>query len=253
MNASKYIASAALGFAEGFNTLTAASETRTWNDLDGNRSVLDAQGNLQRNEILGGTANFGQASSVDRLDPGLRREYNWEYGASIQHELFPRVSVTGGYHRRTYGNLAVTDNQNLSASEWTPFTILAPADPRLPDGGGFPIELWTLNTNKVGTPTDNLRTFSTLNTRVYNGVDVTVSGRLGDSAFFLGGVTTEKLATNGCDGRARQSQQPALLRADIAVPHAVQAVRRLPAALRFPGERQLHDAARRRHLRRTTR
>ena len=88
VNASKYVASAALGFAEGFNTLTAATETRTWTDLDGNRSVLDAQGNLQRNEILGGTANFGQASSVDRLDPGLRREHNWEYGASIQHELF---------------------------------------------------------------------------------------------------------------------------------------------------------------------
>ena len=87
VNASKYVASAALGFAEGFNTLTAANETRTWNDADGNRSVLDAQGNLQRNEILGGTANFGQASSVDRLDPGLRREHNWEYGASIQREL----------------------------------------------------------------------------------------------------------------------------------------------------------------------
>ena len=201
VNASKYIASAALGFAEGFNTLTAATETRTWTDLDGNRSVLDAQGNLQRNEILGGTANFGQASSVDRLDAGLRREHNWEYGASIQHELFARVSVTGGYHRRSYGNLALTDNQNLSPSDWTPFTILAPTDPRLPDGGGFPIELWTLNATKVGVATDNLRTFSTLNTRVYNGLDLNVSARLGDSAFFLGGVTTEKLATDDCDGR----------------------------------------------------
>ena len=226
VNASKYVASAALGFAEGFNTMTAANETRTWNDADGNRSVLDAQGNLQRNEILGGTANFGQASSVDRLDPGLRREHNWEYGASIQRELLPRVSVTAGYHRRTYGNLAVTDNQNLSASEWTTFTITAPADPRLPGGGGYPIELWTLNPNKVGVATDNLRTFSTLNTRVYNGVDLNVTARIGDKAFLVGGVTQREARDRQLRRhRARQPEQPALLRADVAVPDDVQAVR----------------------------
>lgn len=200
-NASKYLASAALGFAEAFNTLTAASETRTWSDLDGNRSVLDANGNLQRNEILGGTANFGQASGTDRPDPNLQREYNWEYGVSVQHELLPRVSVSGGYHRRTFGNLAVTDNLNLSVDDWTTFTITAPLDDRLPDGGGYPITMYTLNPGKVGTATDNLRTFSTLNSRVYNGVDVVVNARLGDKAFLLGGVTADKLETNTCDQR----------------------------------------------------
>ena len=201
VNASKYVASAALGFAEAFNTMTAASETRTWNDADGNRSVLDANGNLQRNEILGGTANFGQASGTDRPDPALQREYNWEYGATIQHELFARVSVSGGYHRRTYGNLAVTDNLNLSVNDWTPFTITAPSDPRLPNGGGYPITMYTLNTNRVGTATDNLRTFSTDNTRVYNGVDLNVNARIGQTAFLLGGVTHERLASTTCDQR----------------------------------------------------
>jgi hypothetical protein len=201
VNASKYVASAALGFAEAFNTLTAATETRTWNDADGNRSVLDASGNLQRNEILGGTANFGQASGTDRPDPALEREYNWEYGAVIQHELFPRVSVSGGYHRRTYGNLAVTDNLNLSVDEWSPFTITAPLDDRLPDGGGYPITMYTLNANKVGTATDNLRTFSTKNSRTYNGVDLNVNARIGASAFVLGGITHERSVSTTCDQR----------------------------------------------------
>jgi hypothetical protein len=200
VNASKYVASAALGFAETFNTLTAATETRTWNDADGNRSVLDANGNLQRNEVLGGTANFGSASGTDRPDPNLEREYNWEYNASVQHELFPRISIAGGYHRRTFGNLAVIDNQNLSPSDWTQFTIMAPADDRLPGSGGFPITLYTLNTNKVGIATDNLRTFSTSNSRVYNGLDLTINARIGDTAFLLGGVTADKLATDNCDG-----------------------------------------------------
>jgi len=201
VNASKYVASAALGFAQDFNTLTAVTETRTWNDADGNRSVLDANGNLQRSEIIGGTANFGQASGTDRPDPALQREYNWEYGATIQHELFTRVSVSGGYHRRTYGNLAVTDNLNLSVNDWTPFTITAPADPRLPGGGGFPITMYTLNQAKVGTATSNLRTFSTLNTRVYNGVDLNVNARIGQTAFLLGGVTYERSVSTTCDQR----------------------------------------------------
>ena len=201
VNASKYVASAALGFAETFNTLTAATETRTWNDADGNRSVLDAAGNVQRNEILGGTANFGQASGTDRPDPALQREYNWEYGAVIQHELFPRVSVSGGYHRRTYGNLAVTDNLNLGVDEWSPFTITAPLDDRLPGGGGYPITMYTLNANKVGSATDNLRTFSTKNARTYNGVDLNVNARIGASAFLLGGVTHERSVSTTCDQR----------------------------------------------------
>ena len=201
MNASKYVASAALGFAEGFNTLTAATETRTWNDADGNRSVLDGAGNVQRDEILGGTANFGQASGTDRPDPALQREYNWEYGATIQHELFPRVSVSGGYHRRTYGNLAVTDNLNLGVDEWSPFTITAPLDDRLPGGGGYPIVMHTLNANKVGTATDNLRTFSTQNARVYNGVDLNMNARIGASAFLLGGITHERRVDTTCDQR----------------------------------------------------
>ena len=201
VNASKYVASAALGFAEAFNTLTAATETRTWNDADGNGSVLDANGNLQRSEIIGGTANFGQASGTDRPDPALQREHNWEYGATIQHELFPRVSVSGGYHRRTYGNLAVTDNLNLSVDDWTPFTITAPIDDRLPGGGGFPVTMFTLNTNKVGAATDNLRTFSAQNTRIYNGVDLNVNARIGQTAFLLGGVTQERSVSTSCDQR----------------------------------------------------
>ncbi|MGQ0736962.1 MAG: TonB-dependent receptor [Acidobacteriota bacterium] len=201
VNVSKYVASAALGFAQEFNTLTAQSETRTWVDRDGNRSVLDASGNLQRDEIVGGTANFGLASGTSRPDPNLKREYNWEYGVSVQHELLPRVSVQAGYHRRTYGNLIISDNLNLSVDEWTPFTITAPRDERLPGGGGFPITMYTLNPNKVGTPTDNLRTFSTSNSRVYNGVDLTVNARIGNRAFLLGGITTERLETNSCDQR----------------------------------------------------
>jgi hypothetical protein len=199
-NVAKYVASAALGFAENFNTLTAGSDTRVWTDVDGNRSILDANGNLQRTEITGGVANFGLNSATDRLDPDLKRENNWEYNVAIQHELFARVSLSGGYHRRTFNNLALTDNLNQRVTDWSERTVLAPLDDRLPDGGGFPMTLYSRNAG-VTTAVDNVRTFSTVNERIYNGFDVTANARL-DDGFFLAGVTTERLANTTCDVRS---------------------------------------------------
>ena len=103
---------------------------------------------------MGGTANFGQASGTIRPDPDLERESNWEYGVSVQHELVERMAVTMGYHRRTFSNLALTDNLNLGVADWTLFTITAPLDARLP-GGGYPIEMFTLNPAKVGAPSES--------------------------------------------------------------------------------------------------
>ena len=120
---------------------------------------------------------------------------------SVQHELANRVAVTAGYHRRTFGNLAITDDLNLSVNDWTPFTIIAPADPRLPGGGGYPVEMYTLNPAKVGTASDNVRTYSDSNSRTYNGFDVLLTARVGDGGVLLGGVTLDDLATSNCDQR----------------------------------------------------
>ena len=61
--------------------------------------------------------------------------------------------------------------------------------------------MYTLNTNKVGAATDNLRTFSTRNARVYNGVDLNMNARIGQTAFLLGGVTHERSVSTTCDQR----------------------------------------------------
>ena len=85
-----------------------STQTRAWIDFDSNKSVLDAAGNIQFNEVLGGTSNFGQITR--RLDPNLLRGYNWEYSTSVQHQLMERISVTAGYYRRNFYNLDVLDN-----------------------------------------------------------------------------------------------------------------------------------------------
>ncbi len=159
--------------------MTYVTQTRGWTDFDGNRHVLDANGNVQFNEVIGGTSNFGGLTS--RPDPELARAYNWEYGASIQHELMPRLGVTVGYHRRNFYNLDVTDNMNLSPDEWNPFTIVTPDDGRLPTAG-TPITMYSLNENKRGTATDNVRTYSSINTSVYNGFEFSANARFSQGA-----------------------------------------------------------------------
>jgi hypothetical protein len=107
--------------------------------------------------------------------------------------------VTAGYHRRKFYNLDVTDNLNLGVDEWNSFSITTPTDPRLPTSGQ-PINMFSLNQNKVGVATDNLRTFSGVNTSVYNGFEVSANARF-SKALFFGGVTTDRRATTSCDER----------------------------------------------------
>jgi hypothetical protein len=195
-NASKYIAAAAAGFAQTFNPMNYSTQTRAWVDFDGNKTIFDAAGNIQFNEVIGGTSNFGQITS--RPDPDLLRGHNWEYSTSVQHQLMERVSVTAGFYRRNFYNLDVTDNTNLALTDWNSFVIATPNDPRLPLSGQS-ITMHSLNATKVGTATDNLRTFSDINTSVYNGFELSANLRR-EKLLLFGGITTDRKATTECDG-----------------------------------------------------
>jgi hypothetical protein len=199
-NVGKYVAAQAAGFAQTFNgmsgTLTGVPQTRNWNDANGDKTIINADGTIQTNEVLGGTSNFGQVTS--RPDPNLPRGYNWEYSILLQRELRPRLSVTAGYYRRDFYNIQVNDNQTVSASDWTTYSINTPNDSRLPLSGQ-PITMYTLNQNKVGVPTDNLATFSTQNKTTYNGVEFTFNAR-GAKYLLFGGITTDRRVSTTCDG-----------------------------------------------------
>ncbi len=176
--------------------MTYSTQTRGWIDIDGNKSILNSAGNITFGEVIGGTSNFGQITS--RPDPDLLRGYNWEYSTSVQHELMERVSVTVGYYRRNFYNLEVVDNQNLALTDWSPFTVATPTDPRL-ELSGTPISMYSLNANRVGVATDNLRTYSDLNSTIYNGFELSANMRR-DKLLLFGGITTDRRAVIDCDG-----------------------------------------------------
>ena len=47
----------------------------------------------------------------DILDGWGVRPSDWQFGASVQHEILPRTSLEVGYHRRWFQGFTVTDNR----------------------------------------------------------------------------------------------------------------------------------------------
>ena len=102
---------------------------------------------MQSNE-LGPTTNvnFGKViASTNTQDPATlngfgARGSTIEWQAVVQHELFPRVALTGDYYFRYNGNQLVTDNTLVTSADFDgPFCITAPSSPDLPDGGGYQV------------------------------------------------------------------------------------------------------------------
>src|SRR5204862_5547692 len=73
-----------------------------------------------------------------------------------------------------------------------------PANAKLPNGGGQSVTVYNLNAIKLGA-VDSVSTFSTANTRVYNGLEFSLNARLRSNGFVFGAVTTERTALNTCD------------------------------------------------------
>src|SRR5262249_16221866 len=86
--------------------------------------------------------NFGKPVFTNSFDADLMggwgvRPSDWGFGVSVQQEVLPRTSVEVGYHRRWLQNFTGVDNILTQSSDYTPFSIIAPADSRLPHGGGY--------------------------------------------------------------------------------------------------------------------
>ncbi len=152
--------------------------------------------------------NFGNNVVSTTRDPAVLdgwgvRAYNWEFSAGVQQEILPRVSLDVGYFRRWYGNFVVTDDRSLTAADFDPFSITAPQDPMLPDGGGYLIDgLYNLKPEKFGVPADNFTTSASnygKQTEHWNGVDVTLIARPREGMAFQGGLSTGRTSTDNCE------------------------------------------------------
>jgi hypothetical protein len=189
-----------IGFTRLANPVGAivTSATRTWGDA--NRDFVP-----QVNELGDLSArDFGSPRITTRYDPAVlsgKRGDNWEVSTTIQHELFPRVGMSAAYFRRWWGNLLVTQNQGVTSADFNPYCITAPVDPRLPGGGGDQIcGLYDVTRAKFGV-IDNVITFVNnfgKESRIYDGLDLSISARLPNGGFIAGGTNTERKRNNTC-------------------------------------------------------
>ncbi len=210
-------ASSVAGIYSALNPINrlSTSTTRSWTDANGNyRADCDllnpAQQDLRGSggDLCGawGTQNFGKNIFTSSYDPDLTegwgvRPYNWDFGASVTHEVLPRVSLEVGYFRRIYGNFTVVDNRAVSAADYTPFSVIVPTDSRLPESGNVVGGYYDVVPSKFGLQ-DNLTTLAKKygkQTEHWNGVDINVNARTSNGILLQGGVSTGRTSTNNCE------------------------------------------------------
>ena len=193
--------------------------TRTWTDANGNLQpdcdLLNPQANDRRTtggDFCGQISNlrFGQPVLTGNYDPDLLngwgvRAADWSFGVSVQQQLLARMSLEVGYYRRSFDGFTLNDNLRVQPSDYGTYSIVAPQDPRLPDGGGYTISnLYDVSPALSG-QVDQLATLAKKYGEQYqyfNGLDVTLSLRTRNGMTFQGGTSTGQNVADACDVRA---------------------------------------------------
>ena len=207
----------AYGWAQQPAFRVATTTNRAWTDGNGNFTpdcdLLNpvAQDNRPSGGDLCGAwtnVNFGKYVVSSTYDPRVLsgwnvREYSWDLSAGVQQQLAPRVSVEVTYVRRSWGNQTITDNRAVSRADFDRFSIVAPTDARLPNGGGYRLDgIYEVKENKFG-QVDNFVThaknFGDGIIERYNGVDVSLNARLRGGLQTQGGFTVYGQTRDECD------------------------------------------------------
>jgi hypothetical protein len=157
------------------------------------------------------SANFGTVVFDSTLDPGLLsgwgvRSGDWQWGASVQQEVLPRVAVELGYQRRWLVNSNVIDNRARAPEDHTLFGVQIPADPRLPNGGGGVLDgLYNVTAAAATRLNDNYETLAQNYgdwSRVSHSVNLNVTSRMRNGLVLQGGFNTGVSTSDYCDVRA---------------------------------------------------
>jgi len=187
------------------NTLV-TQVSRVWNDTNGNFSpdcdLLNPQPNGEC--LIWQDLGFGSARPTTFYDPRMLdgwgvRPWNWEFSTGVQHEIIPRLSASVGYFRRIYGNFNVLDNEALSRSDFTEYSVVVPTDSRLELSGQTISGIYdqnraVVNRNVVKPASD----FGEQKSH-WNGVDISIDTRLRNGMILQGGLSTGKTMNDLCE------------------------------------------------------
>ena len=236
LNAGRYLSAATTDGIYSANnpalklvTQLTGANGRGWTDVNGNHQVdcdlLNAAAQSPTTtgspdicgSLGGNNANFGLLNpdlttiGADILGGWRVRPYNWQFGASVQHELLPRVSIDFGYNRRWWGNFFATVNTLVDASDYETWSVPVPDHANLP-GAGTTASFVAITQAASSRGARNLMAketdFAPASTAYWHGVDYTTTAKLANGVTLQGGGSTGRGVRNTCDlWRARPELQ----------------------------------------------
>ena len=210
-NYAKYIASESTNMATLNNRVNTSinSASRQWTDRNGNFVadcvLTDPSLNGECGQL---NAPLGSLNIAAKYDASITngwgvRPNDHEVSAGMQHQLLPRLAVDFQFTRHAFGNFFASQNTaQPPATSYSSFCVMAPADPRLPNGGGNQI---------CGFMDQNPSTFTTSPfylvqrasnfgdvSDVYTGYDFNANARLPRGGFVSGGTSIGHEITDIC-------------------------------------------------------
>jgi hypothetical protein len=206
------------------------SINRSWSDPNGNRVAECDYMNPAANGECGAWSalNWGSFNQATTVNPDVLRGWgtrnrDWQYGVSLQQQVAPQIAVEVSYNRRVWSNFFVTHNRALTAADYDEVTITAPSNPRLPNGGGYPVTFLTRNTRSALGATDSYYTTTDDfgdETHYWHGVDLSFSARTRWGLVVQAGSSTGRGVNDTCDsysGRFGRAMSPTLGTAAVPV------------------------------------
>jgi hypothetical protein len=158
-----------------------------------------------------GTAvNFGKLGDATQVDPGVLsgwgvRPHDYQTTITVQQELVPRVSADFSYTHRTFHSYFVTDDLTRRGninSFYETYTLTAPLDPRLPDGGGYPITRYLPTPAALAVAPQRYlmreKDLGAERSSQWDGFDITLNARLRGGLTTQFGTTTGRAKVNTC-------------------------------------------------------
>ncbi len=206
-------------------TIVRSVTNRGWNasvaaggngDLVVNCDLLNPNANGECAALVGNPRNFGSAGSATQVDPAVLSGWGVRPGdtqttVTLQQELLPRVSGDFSYTHRNFSGFFVTDDLNRDINTaYESYTLTAPNDPRLADGGGYPVTVFvpTAAANALGTQTILRREsyFGDERDSTWDGFEVSINARMRSGLMMQVGSSTGRGKVNTCATATKYNQ-----------------------------------------------
>ena len=192
----RYNDSRTTGIAGMYNPLALATARLTWRDLN-NDDI--AQGELGCVYLTAGCeidlrqmpTNFG-IRSLRTYDPDTERPYNVIANIGVQHQLLPRLSVTGSFVKNQFYKLPIRDNVLRTRADYAPVSVVSPLDGEL-------ITIYNLDRSKLSAVSEVDTTATSDRKQIFTAFEFTFNARLPGGATLFGGTSTDQNVTVQCD------------------------------------------------------